>query len=85
MTAKPPRRQVDPLCVGIVRLPHGRGLDLPAYQSDGAAGMDLCAAVAEGHPVRLAPGARAPHTHRPVLELPAGLGGRRCGHARDWR
>ena len=31
--------------VGVVRLPHGRGLALPAYQSAGAAGMDLLAAV----------------------------------------
>ena len=75
MTAKPPRRQLDPFCVGIVRLPHGRGLDLPAYQSDGAAGMDLCAAIAEGHPVRLAPGARALIPTGLILELPAGLEG----------
>jgi dUTP pyrophosphatase len=33
--------------IGVVRLPHGRGLELPAYQSAGAAGMDLRAAVAE--------------------------------------
>lgn len=27
------------------RLPHGVGLPLPAYQTDGAAGMDICAAT----------------------------------------
>ena len=30
--------------VRIKRLPHGHGLDLPAYASDGAAGMDVVAA-----------------------------------------
>lgn len=43
--------------VGIEILPHGRGLDLPEYATDGAAGMDLRAAV-EGALV-LAPGERA--------------------------
>lgn len=43
--------------VDIVRLPHGEGLDLPAYATAGAAGLDLVAAIAE--PVDLAPGARA--------------------------
>lgn len=28
----------------LVRLPHGEGLDLPAYETAGAAGMDLRAA-----------------------------------------
>ena len=27
--------------VGVVRLPHGEGLDLPAYETAGSAGMDL--------------------------------------------
>jgi dUTP pyrophosphatase len=43
--------------VEITRLPHGKDLPLPAYQSALAAGMDLMAAVAE--PVTLAPGKRA--------------------------
>lgn len=29
----------------IKRLPHGEGLPLPAYATDGAAGLDLCAAA----------------------------------------
>ncbi|MBI1372198.1 MAG: dUTP diphosphatase [Phycisphaera sp.] len=33
--------------IEIKRLPHGDGVDLPAYQSDHAAGMDLHAAVSE--------------------------------------
>lgn len=32
--------------VRIARLPHGQGLDLPAYASEGAAGMDVAAAEA---------------------------------------
>ena len=45
--------------VQIVPLPHFRGLDLPAYETVGSAGMDVRAAVPEGEPVSLAPGARA--------------------------
>ena len=43
--------------VQILRLPHSEGLPLPAYETGGAAGMDLRAAVIE--PLTLAPGARA--------------------------
>ena len=35
----------QPLAVQIRRLPHAADLDLPAYQTAGAAGMDLHAAV----------------------------------------
>jgi dUTP pyrophosphatase len=45
--------------VKIMRLPHGADLPLPAYQSAGAAGLDLMAAVPADAPVTLAPGARA--------------------------
>ncbi len=43
--------------VKIRRLGHGTGLDLPAYQSAQAAGMDLYAAVDAS--LMIAPGARA--------------------------
>lgn len=36
-----------PLDVAVKHLPHGQGLDLPAYQSDGAAGLDLVAALGD--------------------------------------
>ena len=44
----------DRIGVRIKRLPHGRDLDLPAYATDGAAGMDVVAAEA----VTLKPGQR---------------------------
>lgn len=41
----------------IMRLAHGKGLPLPAYQSVHAAGLDLVAAVPVETPLVLAPGA----------------------------
>ena len=61
------------LRVKVVRLPHAKGLALPAYQSAGAAGMDLLAAVAQPKPLRLAPGKRALVPTGLVLELPPGF------------
>jgi len=43
-----------PIDIAILRLPHGEGLPLPAYATDGAAGMDVVAAET----LQLAPGAR---------------------------
>ncbi|RMG09972.1 MAG: dUTP diphosphatase [Planctomycetota bacterium] len=43
--------------LAVERLPHAEGLDLPRYETEGSAGLDLRAAVAE--PIPLAPGARA--------------------------
>jgi len=45
--------------VAVVRLAHGEGLDLPNYQTAGAAGADIIAAVPEDAPLQLAPRARA--------------------------
>jgi len=45
--------------VQIQRLPHSEGLPLPAYETAGAAGMDLRAAVPEEQPITLQPGDRA--------------------------
>jgi dUTP pyrophosphatase len=57
--------------VKVVRLAHGEGLPLPAYQSAGAAGLDLVAAVAA--PVVLRPGQRALIPTGLILQLPAGF------------
>ena len=51
------------LAVQIRRLPHAAGLDLPTYQTAGAAGMDLHAAIDDG--LTLDPGA--------ILLVPTGL------------
>ncbi len=56
--------------VAVTRLPHGHDLALPAYATDGAAGLDLLAAVAE--PVTLAPGTRALIPTGIAVALPAG-------------
>ena len=44
----------DRVGVQVKRLPHGEGLDLPAYATPGSAGMDVLAA----EDVTIAPGAR---------------------------
>ena len=59
--------------VEVVRLAHGADLPLPAYESAGAAGMDLRAAVDE--PVVLAPGGRAAIPTGVAIALPAGFEG----------
>ncbi|MGN6585468.1 MAG: dUTP diphosphatase [Rhizobiaceae bacterium] len=61
--------------LGIVRLPHAEGLELPAYESEGAAGMDLRAAVPEDRPLILLPGRRVLAPTGLVLELPSGFEG----------
>jgi dUTP pyrophosphatase len=51
MTACRHRRKPMPALVPellILPLPHGDGLELPAYETSGAAGMDLRAAVDRG-------------------------------------
>jgi dUTP pyrophosphatase len=45
--------------VDIQRLAHGQTLPLPGYETPGAAGMDLRAAMDEQEPLTLRPGARA--------------------------
>ena len=45
--------------VQVLALPHHEGLALPHYATDGAAGMDLRAAVPDDAPLTLEPGARA--------------------------
>jgi len=61
--------------LGVVRLPHAFGLDLPAYESAGAAGMDLRAAVTDDRPLLLLPGRRALVPTGLIFELPEGFEG----------
>lgn len=46
-----------PIEVGVRVLPHAEGMPLPAYESDGAAGMDVRAAIQDA--IELAPGERS--------------------------
>ncbi len=57
----------------MLRLPHAVGLPLPAYESAGAAGLDLRAALAEGAVLELAPGARDLVPTGLCLQLPEGF------------
>ena len=58
--------------IRVVRLPHGAGLPLPAYQSAQAVGLDLVAAVAADAPVAIPPGGRAIVPTGIAIALPAG-------------
>ncbi|MCP4563454.1 MAG: dUTP diphosphatase [Bosea sp.] len=58
----------------IRRLPHAHDLPLPAYETAGAAGLDLRAALPNG-PLRLEPGERLLVPTGLVLELPVGTEG----------
>ena len=60
------------LPLDIMRLPHGQDLPLPHYETEGAAGLDLLAAVPEDAPLSLAPGARALVPCGIVIALPEG-------------
>ena len=64
---------INALSLKVLRLPHGEGLALPSYETSGAAGMDLRAAVTE--PLTLLPGARTAVPTGLVLEIPEGCEG----------
>ena len=58
------------VAIQVTRLPHAEGLPMPAYATEGAAGMDLLAAVAE--PLVIPPGGRALVPTGLRLALPPG-------------
>lgn len=58
----------NPVGVQVKRLPHGQGLALPAYATDGAAGMDVLAA----EDVTLTPGMRHAVATGLSMAIPAG-------------
>jgi dUTP pyrophosphatase len=70
MTDAKPSRTTE---VRVVRLAHGKGLPLPSYQSEGAAGLDLLAALPPNARLVLEPRARDVVPTGLVLELPAGF------------
>jgi dUTP pyrophosphatase len=59
--------------ISFVRLPHSEGIALPAYETAGAAGMDLRAAVPEDRPIIILPGRRALVPTGLTMELPEGF------------
>ena len=61
--------------LALVRLAHGEAIALPAYETAGAAGMDLRAAVPTDAPLTLAPGARALVPTGFIFEIPHGYEG----------
>jgi dUTP pyrophosphatase len=56
--------------IALLRLPHARNLPLPSYATEGAAGLDLLAAIEND--VELAPGARGAIPCGVALALPEG-------------
>ncbi len=61
--------------IPIRRLAHGADLPLPAYETAGAAGMDLRAAVPAEEPIVLRPGDRAAVPTGVAIALPEGYEG----------
>jgi dUTP pyrophosphatase len=59
--------------VKVLVLTHGIGLPLPAYQTAGAAGLDLAAAVPETKPLKLRRGGFALVPTGLTFEIPAGF------------
>jgi dUTP pyrophosphatase len=56
----------------LVRLENGVGINVPRYETSGAAGMDICAAVPESDPVTLRPGERSLIPTGYIFEIPHG-------------
>jgi dUTP pyrophosphatase len=61
--------------LGIIRLPHGIGIDLPTYETAGAAGMDLRAATDDGADLIIAPAQRLLVPTGFVFDIPDGYEG----------
>ncbi len=61
--------------VSVLRLPHAAGLPLPAYQTEGAAGVDLMAACGETEKITLKPLERGLVETGLALQIPHGYEG----------
>ena len=59
--------------VAVVSLPHAADLPLPAYQSAGAAGLDLLAAIPATTPLTIAPGQFTSVPAGIAIALPVGF------------
>lgn len=69
----PPGGGQTHLRIGVTRLPHAAGLNMPSYATAQSAGLDLAAAI--DAPVVLAPGERRLLPTGLILHLPAGYEG----------
>jgi dUTP pyrophosphatase len=58
--------------IGVLVLPHGRGLPLPRRETAGAAGLDLRAALAPDETLKIDPGRWIQVPTGLVFQLPAG-------------
>ena len=58
--------------LNIIRMPYAEGLELPSYETQDAAGMDLRAAVPENEPLILKTGKRLLVPTGLVMEIPKG-------------
>jgi dUTP pyrophosphatase len=67
-----PDSQLKAPTVRMMRLPHGEGLPEPSYQTEGAAGVDLPAAIADHAQLIIEPGAWELVPTGFALELPLG-------------
>ena len=61
------------IALAVRRLPHAEGLPLPAYATEGAAGLDLLAALPLDAPLTLQPGARAAVPTGLEMAIPPGF------------
>lgn len=63
----------DSVTLRLRLFPHGEGLQLPTYQSEHAAGLDVVAGIAHEEPIELMPGARVLVPTGFAIELPPGF------------
>ncbi|MEO1748364.1 MAG: dUTP diphosphatase [Pseudomonadota bacterium] len=61
--------------IKVFQLPHAEGLPLPAYETAGAAGMDLRAAIADDENLKLAAGDRLLVPTGMIMAIPLGFEG----------
>lgn len=59
--------------INIMRLDHAEGLELPSYETEGSAGMDIRAAVPEIKSMIISPNQRALVPTGLVFEIPKGF------------
>lgn len=69
----PANARMSSITVKVAHLPHGEELPLPSYQTDGAAGLDLMAAIDATQAWTLQPSERTAIPTGLTLQLPPGI------------